>query len=95
MATTLASDSLSPVHRQALWLLAEKEAVQPSPSSRSKHFRYLAILGCLKRGHYGNSAWGRKHNGIGLVQRRWKPWNKAKMDMTTFPFKLKPECRES
>ena len=93
MGTTLATDSRSPRHQQALWLLSEKEALDPSPTTRRKHFRYLGILAALKKGSYGNSAWGRKHNMIGLVQRRWKAYNKIKYDMTTFPFRLKPECR--
>jgi len=57
-----------------------------------QRMRYLGQLSGAKR--KGDSAWGRRMEGRKLVQRRWKPWQKPLYDMTTFPFKLKPEYRD-
>lgn len=92
MQTTLTDDSR--LVRLAQQRFREREDASPSLSPLSRRFRYLGILSSLKNDVLGNPAWGRRMNGRGLVQRRWKPWNKARMDMTTFPFKLKPECRD-
>ena len=91
MRTTLADES----HyvRLAQQRLHDREQTDPSPTPLARRFRYLGILSSLKNGVVGDSAWGRRMEGRKLVQRRWKPWMKARYDMTTFPFKLKPECK--
>lgn len=59
---------------------------------RVERMRRLGRLSAASR--VGNSQWGKSMNGKQLVQKRWKPWRKPLYDMTTFPFKLKPEYRD-
>ena len=42
----------------------------------------------------GDSAWGYSMLSKRHARARWKPWQKPLYDMTTFPFKLKPEYRD-
>jgi hypothetical protein len=78
--------TLSPSLRlRALVICEQMQATHPIVASRQQS-RLRGVLSALKRGVYGNSAWGRWCNSYAMIRRRWK--RRDRME-ATFPFRNK------
>ena len=66
-----------------------------TPANESKLVQRMRLLGQRSGAQRkGDSAWGYSMLSRRHIQKRWKPWQKPLYDMTTFPFKLKPDSQD-